>query len=445
MGRSSSLKVAVIGAGASGLAAARELQREDHQVVVFEKLDRLGGMWVYDPRVESDELGIDPTREIAHGSLYFSLRTNLPRQIMGFTDYPFDVKERGDSRHFPGHEEVLRFLGDFAGDFGISGLIRFESEVIRVEQVDSGWVVEARSCGSESSVEEAYDAVVVCTGHHTQPRVAHVPGIQKWRGQQVHSHNYRQPEPYRNQVVVMIGNGPSAYDISREVATAAKEVHLSSRKPGVTFSKFDNYPNMWQHSEIAEVYEDGRVAFQDGSSVYADTIFHCTGYKYTFPFLKTNGVVSVEDGQVGPLYKHVFPPKLAPSLSFVGIVARTLPFPLSELQSRWIAQVLSGKILLPPEEEMLADVEEHYRHMKENGIPKHHTHVLNDCGFEYMDWLAAQVDLPSIDEQAKVIYRKLIMFLASQNDGFKDEFDPETYCGRTKQDVVESNCPKKST
>ena len=48
----------------------------------------------------------------------------------------------------------------------------------------------------------------------------------------------------------MIGNGASAYDISRDISTVAKEVHLSSRAPDVKFSKLDHHPNIWQHSAV---------------------------------------------------------------------------------------------------------------------------------------------------------------------------------------------------
>jgi hypothetical protein len=61
------------------------------------------------------------------------------------------------------------------------------------------------------------------------------------------------------------------------------------------------------------------VVFKNGKTVYADTIMHCTGYKYYFPFLDTKGEVTVEDNRVGPLYKHVFPPALSPGLSFIGL------------------------------------------------------------------------------------------------------------------------------
>lgn len=175
------LNVAVIGAGVAGLAAGRELKRNGHRVVVYEKSDRLGGIWVYNPRVESDPLGRDPNREVIHTSLYQSLRTNLPRHLMGFSDYPFCVTKNGQLSNFPGHEEVLQFLTEFAAKFGLAELIRFNTEVIRVEQVDGSrndkWVVESRTTSQLSSEEEVFDAVVICNGHYTQPRIAEFPGI----------------------------------------------------------------------------------------------------------------------------------------------------------------------------------------------------------------------------------------------------------------------------
>ncbi|KAM7508780.1 hypothetical protein LguiA_019233 [Lonicera macranthoides] len=420
---STSLKVAVIGAGVSGLLAGRELLSEGHQVVIYEKMDRPGGTWIYDPRVDSDPLGFDPDREVVHGSLYKSLRTNLPRPAMGFSDYPLEDRVNGDARIFPGHEEVLKFLEDFASDFGLGELIRFGSEVVRVDTAGEGeWVVESRSTSRAGKEVELFDAVVVCNGHHTEPRLPNLPGIEKWPGKQIHSHNYRVPEPFRDQVVVMIGSGPSAYDISREIATVAKEVHLSSRTPGIEVAKFKNHDNMWQHSKINYVDEDGTVAFEDGFSIQADTIFHCTGYKFHFPFLKTKGIVSVEDNRVGPLYKHVFPPQLAPRLSFIGLPQKAIIFRMLELQAKWVAKTLSGKVILPSKEEMMADVEEHYRHMEELGIPTHHTHSLNPLKFEYLDWLADQVGSP-LEDRIKEIYTTFINYFISNQDGFRDKWE----------------------
>ncbi|XP_062027083.1 putative flavin-containing monooxygenase FMO GS-OX-like 11 [Rosa rugosa] len=198
--------VAVIGAGASGLVEARELRREGHTVVVFERGDQIGGTWVYTPEVESDPVGIDLDRTRVHSSMYQSLRTNLPREIMGFRDYPFVAKEgdeERDPRRYPGHREVLTYLKDFASEFGISEMVRLESEVAFVGLVEGGkWMVKSKSKTSEYT-EEIYDAVVVCCGHYNNPRVAEIPGITTWKGKQIHSHNYRTSELFRDQIHYM--------------------------------------------------------------------------------------------------------------------------------------------------------------------------------------------------------------------------------------------------
>ncbi|KAM0049553.1 putative flavin monooxygenase, FAD/NAD(P)-binding domain superfamily [Helianthus debilis subsp. tardiflorus] len=144
-------------------------------------------------------------------------------------------------------------------------------------------------------------------------------GIEEWPRKQLHSHNYRIPEPYRDQVVVVIGSGPSANDISREISTIAKEVHLSSRSSDIKASRLEGHKNIWQHTKIKRVFDDGKVEFQDGDSVVADLILHCTGFKFHFPFLRTCNIVHVDDNRVGPLYKHVFLPQLAPRLAFLGL------------------------------------------------------------------------------------------------------------------------------
>ncbi|DBA74144.1 TPA: hypothetical protein ACH3X1_010945 [Trebouxia sp. C0004] len=127
-----SLSVAVIGAGAAGLVAARELVREGHHVTVFEKGSSTGGVWVYTDEVEApDLLGQDPDRHKVHSSMYAQLRTNLPREVMAYTDFAFDdlAGQSKDSRRFPSHEEVLRYLQAFAAAFQLHKYVQFDTEV----------------------------------------------------------------------------------------------------------------------------------------------------------------------------------------------------------------------------------------------------------------------------------------------------------------------------
>ncbi|KAK9056262.1 hypothetical protein SSX86_027352 [Deinandra increscens subsp. villosa] len=420
------LKVAVIGAGLCGLIAARELERESHEVVVLEKSNRLGGVWVYDPRTESDLLGIDPDREVVHATIYKSLRTNSPRQIMGFSDYMFEGKEYGDPRMFPGHQEFLSYLEDFAGKFGVNKLIRFNSEVTRVEllvESRSEFEVEWKTSGVSST--EVFDAVVVCNGHNSHPRAAlDIPGILEWPKEQLHAHNYRVPEPFQDQVVIIIGDGSSAYDISRELATIAKEVHLSSRSPNVKLTKLNKYNNVWQHSKIDRVFKDGTVKFQDEVPIKADAVIHCTGYEFHIPFLKTHDIISINDKRVSPTYGNVFPPQLAPRLSFVGLFHMGMTFLPAELQSKWIARALSGKISLPSETEMMQAVEQVYQEMKEKGIPKSYTHSLN-FQMDYMDWLSDQMGITRPPQKLKDLYARFVERFLYDHEGFRETFEKD--------------------
>ncbi|MED6109251.1 hypothetical protein PIB30_031690 [Stylosanthes scabra] len=436
-------RTAIIGAGIAGLAMARELCCQGIEPVVFEKSDDLGGTWNYDPMTESDPLGLDPTREVVHSSAYLSLRTNLPRQIMGFVDYPFREDEKGDRRTFPGHEEVLRFVKEFAEEFGLRRLVRFGCEVVRVGRRGERWlwVVEwKRKRGEEVLVsEEIFEAVVVCNGHFTQPRVPTIPGIEKWPGYQIHSHNYRVPEPFRDKVVVIIGFGASAFDISRDIAKVAKEVHLASRSPEIMVMKVPNHDNIWQHKMVKYVTEESLVAFEEGSSIHADVILYCTGFKYHFPFLETNGIVTIEDNRVGPLYKHVFPPSLAPTLSFIGLTEKDLIFQMTDLQCKWVARVISGKVKLPSEKEMMASVEEYYQQMEKNGYPKHTTHHLHFKESEYCNWLASEVGLPPVEDWKERMYVESLKSIFSMKDDYKDQWE-DAYWDAIIKDASLSKC-----
>ncbi|KAL1809268.1 hypothetical protein ACET3Z_026258 [Daucus carota] len=356
---------------------------------------------------------------------------------MNFSDYPF-AKSYGDPRNFPGHEEVLKFLNEFWVEFGLTELTRLGTEVVRVEAVDDSgyceWIVESRK--GELSEVEVFDGVVICNGHHTVSRVAAIRDIGQWPGKQIHSHNYRVPEPFHNQIVVMTGAGPSAYDISRDIAGVANTTtKLASDNTSQTTdvgksvgrNKDTTLYFRPRKTIIDYVDECGRVAFVDGSSVCADIIFHCTGYMFSFPFLRTNGIVTVDDNRVGPLYKHVFSPEIGSRLSFVGIPCNITLFPMMELQSKWISCVLSSKVVLPSKEAMLADTNEHYRSLEERGIPKHSTHSLATTAFQYLDWLASQVKVQPVEERLKNIYKQLVsVFFSSEGDQIR-EWDVDSW------------------
>ncbi|KAK7855525.1 flavin-containing monooxygenase fmo gs-ox3 [Quercus suber] len=135
--------MSMIGAGAVGLVAARELHHEGHSVIVFERGDQ-----VYTPKVDSSL-----TQTSVHSSLYQSLRTNLPQECMGFRDYPFVPKDdQGrDPKRFLGHLEVLMYLQDFTREFEIDESVRFEIEVVHVRLEEGKWKIKSRKRGKDDN------------------------------------------------------------------------------------------------------------------------------------------------------------------------------------------------------------------------------------------------------------------------------------------------------
>ncbi|OMO71893.1 Flavin monooxygenase-like protein [Corchorus capsularis] len=183
-------------------------------------------------------------------------------------------------------------------------------------------------------------------------------------------------------VVIVIGSSASAVDICRDIAGVAKEVHIASRSvANETYKKQPGYHNLRLQCMVESAHEDGTVVFRNGKVVPADIIMHCTRrtqHKYHYPFLDTKGIVTVDDNRVGPLYKKIFPPALAPWLSFIGIPRKIVTFPLFELQSKWVAGILSGRITLPRQEEMMDDIAAFYSSLEASGIPKRDTHLMGD-------------------------------------------------------------------
>lgn len=72
---------------------------------------------------------------------------------------------------------------------------------------------------------------------------------------------------------------------------------------------------------------------QDGRQIpNIDAVLYCTGYQYAYPFLEGTGLVTSHDMRVDPLWQHIFPPAVAPTLAFVGLIWKSLRNPQFELQ-----------------------------------------------------------------------------------------------------------------
>ena len=118
------------GAGAAGLCAARHLMAASPKlkVSIFEQSGTIGGTWVY-----TDTLGVDQHGLPVHSSMYRNLKTNLPKEVMAFPDFPFQVRDES----FIHHSLVLEYLQQYCRHHQLEQYVRFNTLVAKVDPIKS--------------------------------------------------------------------------------------------------------------------------------------------------------------------------------------------------------------------------------------------------------------------------------------------------------------------
>lgn len=435
-------RAAIVGAGAAGLVSARELGLAGFEVDLFEAQDRVGGVWIYRDEVESDPLSQRPDRRRVHSSLYRSMRTNLPRDLMAFRSFPFPGEPR-----FPGHEEVLDYLERFAETNSLTERIRFRTRVRALNPVagpsgEEGWTIELgadesdpRAAGASDSKRAAaaarenppewvgpYDAVVVASGHYSTPRLPELPGLGTFAGEALHSHNYRCPEPFAGRKVVVVGSGSSAVDLSLELEPGS-DVRLSVRDAVLGSGAFRSLcrRGLEVRGEVAEVIGSDRLRYSDGSvESGVDVLLFCTGYRYSYPFLDHLDVIQVQSHRVKPLYLDLVPPA-HPTLAFVGLPYRVVPFPLFELQAQWFAAFLRGRVPRLTQDEMESWIERREEALRAQGVEERRFLDYGDDQFTYNDALADQLGIDRLPFHFRSLYREAGSKRIADPAGYRDQ------------------------
>ena len=331
----------IVGAGPSGLAAARALREAGVRFDVVERHRDVGGLW---------------DLENAGTAMYETAHFISSKTRSAFDGFPMPASYPD----YPSHRLILDYIRAFADEFRLREHIEFGVEIARAMAAsDSGWDVELGS-----GERRRYRGVISAVGHNWDPIIPTYSG--SFSGEAYHSVRYRSPSELDGKRVLIVGGGNSACDIACDAATRASRTLISLRRgyhflPKHVFGKptdvffrsgprlspviaqplltvllrllvgdvrrfglpapdhrvLETHPilntqilHFLAHGDVAAkpdvVRLDGRrVHFTDGSVEEIDLILWATGYRPTIPFLAA--ALPQRDGTGPELYATLFP------------------------------------------------------------------------------------------------------------------------------------------
>jgi len=377
-------KECIIGAGPSGITAAKNLiQVGITDFVLYEKSDKIGGNWVYNENK-------------SHSSVFETTHIISSKPLSQYEDYPMPESYAD----YPSHSELYEYFNNYAKQFKVTDYIQFNTSVESAKLDDDNiWNLKL----SDSSIAQ-FENLIVCNGHHWNPRLPEYPG--EFSGEFIHSHDFKNNRPFKDKKVLVIGGGNSACDIAVETCRVSAKTLISMRRGYYFIPKFllgkpvdqlndgvgfvpkfvrngifklllkltvGNHNNYGmqkpdheflgshpvvnsellyfiKHGKIKpkvdiEKLDGNRVHFVDGSKEEIDVIIASTGYKTTFPFFDKS-FINFEEGYI-PLYKKVFHPKYR-NLFFIGLVQPMgCIWPLADAHSKLTANYITGNYKLP--------------------------------------------------------------------------------------------------
>ena len=389
-------RVAVIGAGPSGLAQLRAFQSAKKkgadipEIVCYEKQSDWGGLWKYTWRTGVDEHG-NP----CHGSMYRYLWSNGPKEGLEFADYTFEEHFGKPIASYPPRAVLFDYIEGRVRKADIRDQIRFNTVVRDVRTADGGgFDVTARDCESDTETTEHFDHVVVATGHFSVPNVPHYPGFETFNGRILHAHDFRDAREFEGQDILVIGASYSAEDIGSQCwKYGAKSITQSSRSGATGYAWPDNWTEL---AEAVDHVAGKTVTFTDGSSKDVDAIILCTGYKHHFPFLpddlrlKTANRLATADLYKGVVWNG------NPDMFYLGMQDQWYTFNMFDAQAWWVRDVIMGRIELPDAATMAQDPID--REAAEDALEDDYACIAYQGA--YTKELIDETDYPSFDIEA---------------------------------------------
>jgi len=387
----SAKRIAVIGAGPSGLAQLRAFQsaeakgEEIPEVVCFEKQSNWGGLWNYTWRTGLDQYG-----EPVHGSMYRYLWSNGPKEGLEFADYSFEEHFGKQIASYPPRAVLFDYIEGRVKKAGVRDWIRFETVVRRVDYENGKFTVTVKDLPNDREYSEEFDHVVCASGHFSTPNVPEFEGFDTFKGRVLHAHDFRDALEFKDQDILIVGTSYSAEDIGSQCwKYGAKSITVSHRTAAMGY----DWPENWAEVPLLTKVVGNTAHFKDGTSKDVDAIILCTGYLHHFPFmaedlrLKTPNVLASNDLYKGVAYVH------NPELFYLGMQDQWFTFNMFDAQAWWVRDAIMGKISIPDKTTMEADVTD--RQAREAAIEDDYQSIWYQG--DYTKELIEETDYPSFD------------------------------------------------
>lgn len=340
-------RVAIIGAGPSGLAQLRAFQSAESKgadipdIVCYEKQSDWGGLWNYTWRT-----GLDENGEPVHGSMYRYLWSNGPKECLEFADYTFEEHFGKPIASYPPREVLWDYIKGRVEKAGVRKHIKFSTSVRHVafDDATEQFTVTVHDHAKDEGYSEVFDNVVVASGHFSTPKVPYFEGFKNFGGRILHAHDFRDALEFKDKDILVVGSSYSAEDIGSQCYKYGARTITSCYRTAPMGYK---WPANWEEKPNLERVDVDTAYFADGSSKKIDAIILCTGYLHHFPFLP-EALRLKTDNRLWPLklYKGVVWED-NPKLFYLGMQDQWYSFNMFDAQAWYVRDIILDRIALP--------------------------------------------------------------------------------------------------
>ncbi len=341
-------RIAILGAGPSGLAQLRAFEAarlagvtDLPEIVCYEKQNDIGGMWNYTWRT-----GLDKNGEPVHGSMYRYLWSNGPKECLEFADYSFEAHFGQAIPSYPPREVLKDYIMGRINNQDIRKYIRFECPVrwVTFDDDTQKFTVTVMNHKTDEQETEEFDYVVVATGHFSTPNMPYFEGLEAFPSRVMHAHDFRDALEFKDQDILLVGSSYSAEDIGTQCYKyGTKSVTISYRSQALGY----DWPEGIREVPLLTRFEGDVAHFSDGSSQRFDAVIMCTGYLFHFRFMPDELRLQTHNCLYpANLYKGVFwQPN--PKLIYLGMQDQYFTFNMFDAQAWYVRDVILADIQLP--------------------------------------------------------------------------------------------------